>query len=525
MANLFLRSTDGADADNGSTWALAKASIDNVDGITFVDAAGDIIYVSDNHAESTAGNVTAAFAGTLASPVQVLCVDDAGDPASPTTLANTGSIGVTGANDLTITGVAYIRGIQFLLGTTGGALCILGNTDQSYLQFNDCLFYAQSATSGARITIGSLSTTVESTIIWTAVDVRFSATTSYIGVSGGNWRWTGGSVLAVGSDITTLVTVTAVHVNILIENVDLTGCDATLSVFSVSAAGMGRAVIRNCKMPASWSGSVGTTPTGFNTRLELYNCDNADTNYRLWLRDYTGDVTSDDALYRAPGLGASSWMYNGTTQVVGISHKYATTANAEYPLLGLVGQELAGLNTTTDPTTSHVVTCYFTTPGQADFTPLSNKDIGLTVQYPGTAGSPLGKSANDLVANVLTAEADQDADTTGDWDDALGAWAASTAYSVGAVVRPTTRNGKTYYCSVAGTSHTVEPTWLTTEGGETSEGGGTAKWRCMHRQKMVVTLDATAGKVRERGWLHLTPVMYLASAVAWVDPQASVTSS
>jgi len=43
------------------------------------------------------------------------------------------------------------------------------------------------------------------------------------------------------------------------------------------------------------------------------------------------------------------------------------------------------------------------------------------------------------------------------WD--ATAWAASTAYSVGDIVKPTTENGYLYRCTSAGTSDSSEPTW------------------------------------------------------------------
>jgi len=41
-------------------------------------------------------------------------------------------------------------------------------------------------------------------------------------------------------------------------------------------------------------------------------------------------------------------------------------------------------------------------------------------------------------------------------------WLASTAYALGALVKPTTYNGHKYECTTAGTSGTTEPTWPTT---------------------------------------------------------------
>jgi hypothetical protein len=65
-------------------------------------------------------------------------------------------------------------------------------------------------------------------------------------------------------------------------------------------------------------------------------------------------------------------------------------------------------------------------------------------------------------------------------------WEASTAYTKGQFVAPTTKNGYRYECTTAGTSDSSEPaTWGTTAGGETSD--GTVKWTC--RAEKSHTLD------------------------------------
>jgi len=55
-------------------------------------------------------------------------------------------------------------------------------------------------------------------------------------------------------------------------------------------------------------------------------------------------------------------------------------------------------------------------------------------------------------------------------------WAASTSYSVGDIVIPTTANGFYYECTVAGTSGSSEPTWPTSVGGTVTDGDVT--WEC-----------------------------------------------
>lgn len=56
-------------------------------------------------------------------------------------------------------------------------------------------------------------------------------------------------------------------------------------------------------------------------------------------------------------------------------------------------------------------------------------------------------------------------------------WLAETAYVVGDVVAPTTKNAYHYECTTAGTSHTAEPTWPTTVGGTIAD-PDTLVWTC-----------------------------------------------
>jgi len=56
------------------------------------------------------------------------------------------------------------------------------------------------------------------------------------------------------------------------------------------------------------------------------------------------------------------------------------------------------------------------------------------------------------------------------------AWVASTAYSLGDYVLPTTPNGYYYKCTTAGTSDSSEPTWPATIGDTVND--NTAVWTC-----------------------------------------------
>lgn len=99
---------------------------------------------------------------------------------------------------------------------------------------------------------------------------------------------------------------------------------------------------------------------------------------------------------------------------------------------------------------------------------------------------------NDLSAAELSGNGYSQQTLTGKTITAIAAdswattWAASTAYSVGDVVRPTTGNGHLYRCVVAGTSDGSEPTWSTVAGQTVSD--NTVTWAEVG--VAVVVLDA-----------------------------------
>lgn len=59
----------------------------------------------------------------------------------------------------------------------------------------------------------------------------------------------------------------------------------------------------------------------------------------------------------------------------------------------------------------------------------------------------------------------------------LGDWEASTAYTLGDLVIPTTPNGFKYKVTTAGTSDSSEPTWPTVIGQPVTD--GTVVWECL----------------------------------------------
>jgi len=81
-------------------------------------------------------------------------------------------------------------------------------------------------------------------------------------------------------------------------------------------------------------------------------------------------------------------------------------------------------------------------------------------------------------------------------------WVAATAYTLGQFVAPTTKNNKRYEVTVAGTSHSTEPTWPTTAGGTVADNSVT--WTCRGEPSNSMPIDLeeiysryTAAKIAE----------------------------
>jgi len=125
----------------------------------------------------------------------------------------------------------------------------------------------------------------------------------------------------------------------------------------------------------------------------MYNCDNADTNYQMWIEDYTGSVKHETTLIKTSGAS------DGTT---GISWKMATTANAEYPILALKSPEFMVWNDTTGSSKTVTVDILHDSA-----TNLTDAEVWLEVQYLGTSGYPDSTFISDAKADVLATAADQ----------------------------------------------------------------------------------------------------------------------
>jgi len=302
MANKYVRSTDGNDADDGTTWALADATFT---GAAATDVAGDVIWVSQVHAESTAAAITFNWDGNVTSPTRVLCGNDAAEP--PTALATTATVTTTGNSDISTSSGAdwlYVYGITFNSGSgaIGTANITLGGTS-AIEEFDSCNFHLATTGTSSRINLSGANT---SPTILRNCGFQFSASAQSILVTG-KAQIQGGSILAdVG--ITTLFQAPVSGARILVEGCDLSN-GATAMDLAASTNANVHMIVRNCKLPTSWSGSTNTSTTGAGSIFELYNSDSADTNYRFQRKTRFGQIDGETTIVRTGGAS------DGTTAI------------------------------------------------------------------------------------------------------------------------------------------------------------------------------------------------------------------
>ena len=383
MANIYVRSTDGSDADNGSTWALAKATLA---GAAAIDAAGDNIYLSQSHAES-GGTVTAVFAGTMANPVKIIAGNDAAEP--PTAVS---SASLISSSSITLSGSYYLYGLTLQSATS---ILPANQSASNSVTLDHCSLITTGTTGGGFFSIGSANNITQKAVLLDCT-YKFGGASNIGCATAGVVEIKGGSFISGTSTPSAGIFGGAADrsgARLTIDGLDMTNLASTVSIFRTFVS-PGLFQIRNSKLPASWSGSLcNATPLATGQRFEMHNCDSGDTNYRLWVQEYSGSIKTETTLVRTGGAS------DGTT---GYSLVMATTANANASVAPLVSPEVSIWNDTTGGSKTVTVEILHDSA-----TNLTDGEIWLEAQYLGTSGVPLGSFISDAKADILATAADQ----------------------------------------------------------------------------------------------------------------------
>lgn len=386
MANIYVRSTDGDNADNGSTWALSKATLA---GAAAIDAAGDTIYLSQSHAESTASSINFPLAGTLASPTIVLCANDAAEP--PTAQATTATISTTLSSGITFSGANYVvDGVEFNVGTGTGTVSInMGSSTGNRSEFKNCSMILGSSGSASRIDFTSAPSAFSK-----LTNVGFKFAHAGQGIRPNNnvfVEMVNCSLLSGGTSPTTLFLPSGKG-DITARGFDLRNADSAINI--MSAGQPTRAVFSNIALPTSWSGSFVTgTISQPVERYEFYNCDSSDTNYRIHVKDYSGTLDEETIIVRTGGAS------DGTTP---LSWRIVTTANAKETPTPFATPPISVWNETVGSAVTATIEII-----HDNATDLTDADVWVVVEYLGTSGVPMLSAVSDQRADILGSATNQ----------------------------------------------------------------------------------------------------------------------
>lgn len=387
MAITYVRSTDGNNADDGLSWANAKANLAN--GVTAAGSGGRT-YVSHSHAETQAGAVSIT-GGTAASPVEIICGNDGAEP--PTAVATTATVAGTGTSSgLNLSGFIYIYGVTFNVGS-GSSFnhnILFSGGSPGEVRAVRCGFN-QVGTGGG--VIGALGGASIDDIYVELIDCTIAFDDSGGRIQpAGRMVMRGGSVAATGTVPTTmLVPINDGPFTAEFYGVDLSAFGSGKNLVDVSVGVWGTVLFQDCKLGSSVAVTTGTHVGPGGVRVRLVNCDSADTNYRYYMKCYEGEVFSETTIVKSGSLST-----DGTTP---LTWKMVSSDNVKFwrPL------ESDWMAVWVDSTGSKTVTVSVVT----DNVTLTDAEAWVEVRYAGTSGFPLGLRANDRAADILASAVNQ----------------------------------------------------------------------------------------------------------------------
>lgn len=358
-------------------------------------AAGDTLYVSNNHAETGTAAITLTFPGTAAAPNEIICATDTATP--PTAQATTATVTTTGNQVFSFAGFAYIQGITFATATTSPSQGFLSQSPW-WFKFENCQLKLTSG-SAARWKFGEKATGTDGEMI-ELVNTTFSFAASTQGIIFScRVRWIDTPNAIVGTAPGTLFPLVSSGDtgDIYLRGIDLSAITgATNYLVDPSATGPNVVRFENCKLGASVSifDPTNVPVDQGGTDVDVVNCDSADTNYRYNKIRYQGQIYHETTIVKLAGAS------DGTTN---ISRKMVTTANAKF-VTPLVSDPIITWNDSVGALTATVEIVN-------DGSTLTDAEVWLEIEYLGTSGFPLASFASDSKTDVLASAANQTTST------------------------------------------------------------------------------------------------------------------
>jgi hypothetical protein len=367
-------------------------------------AAGNTVYVGDNHAESQATAISISPSGTGTTIGKVICHNHSGNyPPAGGDLTTGATISATGAVGITYnpSGVFYTYGVTFKagVGSSSGTFLILNSTVNTMGFYDNCSFWIAS-TQAVNNVIEVNASSGSNQCNWNNCTVKFANAANALYVQSASFTWQNtGQVLASGSVVPTALFSpqgSGTYTNLMLEALDLSLINT--NIFGANQANeAGTRIVKDCRLNAA----VTVQQSGVAT-LGLYEqvvrSDSGATAYKSARYQYEGTETTETSITRVGGAADPT----GQAQ----SRKIVTTANSQW-LRPFKAEPYAVWNSKIGATV--MVTVYGTI--NAGALP-NNDDIWLDLEYLGSSSFPIGTIVNTTKANLLAANAAVSSDSS-----------------------------------------------------------------------------------------------------------------
>lgn len=475
---------------NFGSWAAPFARMQSAVAANWM-AAGNTLFVGNDHAETQSTASTVTFPGTVALPNSVYSIDHtASFPLTGTNISSGAAVTVTGSNALTVNGSLAINGFTL----TGGSALNIGTTNSSFSRLDNCALIKSGASGGIVYTIGSTSAKT----LMNNTTVKFGATGDLMVLSNLQWRNTASAIQGSTFPTTFLFTNGSGGGLNILEGVDLSALGSGVTLVSNGSNANGQFYFMNCKLGGSVT--IALSPSNDQHTVDYSAIDSSGTNYQFGRWTTRGTLLTETTIIRTGGASA------GTA----VSYKIATTSTS----LWITPFDCTPI-TIWNTVTGSNVTC--TLAGIWNSASLPNNDqIWVDIEYFGSSGSPLGSIATETKANNLATGTALTADSTSAWDSVATARANTTAYSLGNTIKVASNSGRVFFCTTAGTSAGSEPGGFASavDGGSVTDGA--AVFRAGVRFLLAVTLSSPQPQLA--GYLRAIVKAALPSSTFYVDP-------
>ena len=321
MATYFVKGSGGSDANNGTTWALAKATVQA--GLNLLSASGgDTLVVKYDDVHSLSADTTFTTPGSCS--IIAASANDTATAFTPTPMGETGYIGHASTSyAIAFNGGAddkvYMYGLTFRVsGSTSKNITIAGNNVGLDVAAEECKFWL-SGTGGGTIALGTDGGRCSRLH---KCEFKFGHNSQTIQPS--NCADTSPHLTEcsfTGTAPTTLIATNALG-KCVMSGCDLSAMSGTL-VGNLAAAFL--LVLERCRLHSSTTLMAAQTsnPTDVSGKVMMLDCNSGDTHGLFGYYDAYGSVVSDTTIKVTAGAAGQSWKIT-TTSAASFSHPFRT---------------------------------------------------------------------------------------------------------------------------------------------------------------------------------------------------------